>query len=377
MSELGLVTFNCCLSVCPPLRYNGAFARANRLADAFYSSIPPETVDVICFQELIVQHHAILKRFIHHKHHTSPIFSSLFSANIRFVHAGLAIASRWPILEEDAYIFTGSAYNAESFMAKAVQYAKIAIPGGPNNTSRILHIFNTHLQAWTTPEACTIREAQTHQMSLFMQRKVSKAALDNNEIPIVMGDLNLDDYEHRILMEKLFGVLNVQFLRPVTPQFSFDPPKNSLVGNDDASEYATWSKKNGCYEEFMTQGVCSCCPRQLIDVIAVHNDSLRQIQHFDTQVIPIKSQSSFEMHVNMSTRKWVDLISDHFAVHSKLKLSTDFPTILQPTISSATRHHNKFYSSAHLGWIIFELVLFVIIFLFLWFLVQLICKRWF
>lgn len=370
MAEVGIVSFNCCLSICPPLRFNGAFPRAARLADALYASIPQEQIDVICFQELVVQYNPILNSLIHHPHHTQPIASSLFGDNIRILHAGLATATRWPILEEDGHVFTGPSYNAEAFMAKAVQYTKIAVRGG----KQVLHVFNTHLQAWTTPRACEIREEQTLQMAHFMQKKVSQSAFNNNELALVVGDFNLDDFENREHMDKLMRILQCQFLRPSTPQFSFDPSTNPLVGNDDATEYATRSKQNGCYEEFLQTGICSCCPRQLIDVVAVHNQSLFHIQNFETNVIPVKSRSDFDIHIDARHRRTVRTVSDHYAIFARLHLSTACETKTKP-IPVCAKRRNKYCKKVHLGWIVFEMALFLLLFLVIFLLFRLAGSR--
>ena len=200
--ELGVVSLNCCLSVCPPLRFNGAFSRADRVADAIYSSIAQQTIDVVCFQELVVRRKAILRQMVHHPHHTrKKIESSLFGKNIRFMHAGLAIASRWPIVEEDAHVFYGATYHAEGFMAKAIQYAKIIAHGGEH----VIHVFNTHLQAWTTPKACSIRRQQAQQAAQFMARKLGMDFSTKNEIQqhkvIIAGDWNVDGNEHPEIMK--------------------------------------------------------------------------------------------------------------------------------------------------------------------------------
>lgn len=359
-NEVGVVSFNCCLSVCPPLRFNGAPQRAERLPDAIYTSIPPALIDVLCFQELLVSDEAILKDLIHHSHHTSPITTSLFGNNIRILPSGLTIASKWPIVEEDAHVFFGATYNLEAFMAKAVQYAKIVMNGGRD----ILHVFNTHLQAWTAPRACSIRKSQSRQTALFIKRKLIDWR--KGEHVIIAGDWNIDDMEHQDIVEDIMKILEASMLRPKTVQFSFDPCTNPLVGTDDAAEYATRSKQNGCYPEFLRTGICACCPRQLVDGVAIHDHSRSDLLSYDVNVVPIKSRSPFEVHVNMSTQRTIETVSDHYAIFARMA----FPVSCSALRYDDSIHRNSFKSSPHLGWVTFQLVLFAVLLLLFWLLLN-------
>lgn len=358
MSDLTIATFNCCLSVCPPLRYNGAFSRAARLADSLYSCVSHETLDIICFQELIVQRDSVLKGLIHHPNHTAPVSSSLFGDNIRFVHSGLAIATKWEILEQDAFVFTGESYQAEMLMAKALLYVKVAMHGG----KQVVHVFNTHMQAWTTPLACRVRDEQAKQIAQFMQMKIGNNIHSNNELVVFCADANIDDYESRSMVDKIMSVVRCQFLRPVQPEFSFDPTSNPLVGSDDFREYQTRSKQNGCYDEFLATGISSCSPRQLIDLVAIHDESKHHLESFETHVVPILSQHEFEIHIDARHKRSVRTVSDHYAVVTRMRLAPSCVTLVAPNYVHP-RYRNKYRKKCHFGWVMFELLVFFMFFL--------------
>ncbi len=280
------------------------------------------------------------------------------------MHAGLTTVSKWPIEEEDAHVFAGKTYNAEAFMAKAVQYTKIRM-----HNRTIVHVFNLHLQAWTNANASEIRREQIRQTKQFMLIKLKCSDL-TRELVCVAGDLNVDMYEHAALMDELIAELGMSFVMPTTPQFSFDPSVNELVGSDDASEYALRSQVEGCYEAFLETGVCPCAPKQMIDGIAFLNSQLERklIHHAVTNVVPILSRAPFEIMINMSTRRSVQTISDHFSVvtqfhyHVETQHNDDVHIDVKPT----TKKENNFRAKRHLGWIVFEIILFLAILFFFW-----------
>ncbi len=366
--KCSIATLNCNLAVCPPLRFNGAFARAARLVDSLYSCISPYDLDIVCMQELISGRQQVLKDFIHHPFHTQIVESSLWGNNIRLIHSGLAIVSKWPILEEDGHVFYGQTYNMESFMAKAVLYTKILM-----HETIIVHVFNTHLQAWTNPRASVIRLEQMRQISEFMQRKLIGADR-KTQLVLLCADLNLDAYEHAEKMKEMMDVVGCSLIMPSTPQFSFDSSTNPLVGLDDSEEYIERSKLEGCHDDFMQNGICSCCPKQLIDGVAVLKEQLDSEQlviRAVTNVIPIISRAPFEMFVNVSTRRTLSVISDHNAVYTQFYCRTHEESALkfQPV------YRNKYRKKLHLGWILLQIVIFLLLLLMFWAFCSWIAKR--
>jgi hypothetical protein len=276
--------------------------------------------------------------------------NSFFNNNIRFLQSGLTIVSRWPIVTEGHHVFTGSTYHMEQFMAKAVQYAKIII----ENTF-IVHVLNTHTQAWTNEKANNVRATQFEQMNTFIQQ----LNILPSEPLILCGDYNIDFYEHSTIIDNMMNRVHMQLHLPPQPQFSFDPTVNKLVGTDDASEYTTRAFTNGCYDEYLQTSVCVCCPRQLIDGIATSDRHLRPVS-VHTKVVPNLSNREFSIYVNVSSERSMRNVSDHFLVTSEFAfpIKIECCAVLYPH-KIQTICFQKQYSPA---WICLEVLLFLMVY---------------
>ncbi len=307
---LNIVTINANLCTCPPIRFNGAPARSERFADALYSNTLTD-LDVICMQELIINRKQVLKSFYKHKYQTRIATGSFLNANIRFVQSGLCIISKWPILHQAHHVFTGKTYHAEMLMNKAVLYAKIHY-----QEKYHINVFVTHTQAWATDVCKKIRIEQMKQIYQFIQA----LNINSQEVLIVCGDFNIDFYEHSRILQEMMNIINCKMNLPSSPQFSFDPTINQLVGTDDANEYKTRSQQNGCYEQFLETGICVCCPKQLIDGIAISLNHLQPLSS-STNVIINTAFEPFNIYINVSTQRLITNVSDHFAVLTEFKFN--------------------------------------------------------
>lgn len=344
--NIGVVTINACLAVPPPLRFNGAFARGARFADALYNNINDlASIDIICLQELIVNRNQILKSLYLHPYSTKIDYGSIFGDNIRFLQSGLTIASKWPIVEQKNHIFSGPTYHFEALMAKSVQYAKI------KTQDNFIHVFNTHTQAWANLKAKNIRLNQFKQIGQF----IKSLHIPKNEVVILCGDCNFDFYEHSRMLTEIMSIIDFTMHLPPNPQFSFDPTVNQLVGTDDASEYTTQFDTNGCYEEFLKSGICNCCPRQLIDGIASSNKHLKPL-NVKTCVIQNTASKPFEIYINISTKRMTKNISDHFAVLTHF----EFPLKQELAALKTEEVYSQDANLGYWGWVILEIVFFVL-----------------
>ncbi len=364
---VSIVSYNICLSVCPPLRFNGAFSRAKYVAESIYDYISPDELDVICLQELVVQRESVIKTFIHHPFHTNKASTSFFSDNIRFVHSGLATLSKWPIVEEDFCVFRGKSYHLEAFMAKAVQYSKIIL-----NNKHYIHVFNTHTQAWINERSHAIRKSQFQQIGDFISSKKIPA----NEPVYVVGDFNLDYFEQLVLLQEVMNIANLQYLTPEESQFSFDPSINILTGTDDADEYKTTSFKNGCYDDYVETGICSCCPKQLLDAIAVSKNHLIPKKIPTNKVIHNKVKEPFVIFFNVSTQKTISFPSDHFPVFVQMEyeelqeVKEIFYNIANNTSVRLQKTFLSFSSQISPAWICVEILFFVLFYFIMLFIVR-------
>lgn len=359
-----VVTFNCCLSTW----VNGAFARSARLADAFYSSIPHSDVDVVCLQELVMDFPGVTSRFIHHKYHTKPLTSAWYTANFRPWPSGLCIVSRWPIVEEDGHIFSGPSYHWEKLMAKGILYAKIKLP---NNDDSYLHMFNTHLQAWTNETAAENRKQQMQEISTFMQRKL---VMMNMERDFVLCGLdgNLDLFEHARQVKAMFRDANLKVIKPQTPMFSFDPAQNLLGATDDPNEYKLRDMPAAALSQTASpiSHEKTNFPKQLIDFFAILRHQKKAIHIRSHNVIPIQTVSPFLITMNLNRQISLRTVSDHFAV----KLQFDFNCVSAPqqqqkplllALEKPQQHipPTPRKQTVHFGWVMTAVFIFIVVFL--------------
>lgn len=347
--EFSIASYNLALSVGPPFVFNGAHARAERVADAFYANVGKQ-VDVIFLQELVVHRDKVLHSFIYHPYHTYKVCSNLFSNNVRFLSSGLAVVSKWPIVTQRSHVFTGTTYHMEKFMSKSVLYAKISTPAG------FVHVFNSHVNAWSTPRAVTARENQAQQIGAFIE----SLSIPSNEYVWLGGDLNLDIYEHVDLVDHISQLAGgFTFHKPQDVVFSSDPLLNTLVGTDDAAEYTSRSMVNGCYDDFMRTGQCLCCPRQLIDLIGTSTSHKQPSQtHFE--VIVVKSRAPFAVHLNVANIRRITDVSDHFPVvlHMQLEQQQQQQHITATTAASNEKQPMDYQPPTELsyGWLFVTLL---------------------
>lgn len=300
---VSIVSFNAFNSIPEPFRYNGLSSRAQRFANAFYTSVGLD-VDIICLQEFIWKRDAILKDFIHHPFVTPIMRSSIFTSNVRPIQSGLCILSKYPILQIWATVFNGPTYHVERLMAKGALCIRVGVPN-----IGVINVVNIHLNAWYGVQANTARQCQIQHIIKW----IKQLHISPQEPIFIAGDLNVDGYEHGDEIQQMMDQLNASYYYPLQTQFSFDPAVNPLVGMDAPEEYATMSRKAGCAEEYLLNGTCSCCPRQLIDVICFLKDH-RVPSEIKMEVVPILSPTPFSIQVQMGIQKTIQHISDHHAV---------------------------------------------------------------
>lgn len=351
------VTFNCCLTW-----MNGALTRSAHTADAFYSSIPHDQVDIVCLQELVTDYSGVVSRFLHHPYATRQFASAWYTDNFRFLSSGLCILSKWPILEQDGYVFRGSAYHAERLMAKGILYAKIKM-----NDDVIVHTFNTHLQAWTNGAAAGVREQQMKEISAFMQKKLLH--MDPRREFVIWGaDTNADVYEHTRDLTRIFDSANLSIVMPSHPMFSFDPATNPLGATDDPHEYQLRSS-----DKKMPTSPTQTFPKQLIDFFAILKPQREHITATSMSVVPIQTVSPFLVTLQLNKQVSLRMVSDHFAVRVKFMFHVANNDVIErcrdifATSKKSTQSvHNKF----HLGWVLLEAVVFIVCFVLLFLFLQ-------
>lgn len=308
VTNFRIASWNLMMSVGTPIRYNGAQERSSHFAPALYASSTyrQKPIDIICFQELTVFKEKVLESFVHHRWQTSEVSSSLFGKKPRVWPAGLVTVSSFPIEKEAHFIFNGPAYHIEKFVAKGMLYTKIRL-----SASAVVHVCNIHLNAWSTPQARDARKHQIQEICCWIQG----LNLPQSEPVLLIGDFNIDWYESGCEVESICRTLRA---RPFRIQngfmFTFDGQENPLVGLDAPEEYVLTKTGQGCYEDILETGKCSCCPRQLLDgcVEVQWSSSSSPLTLRNSSVVRVLAMSPYELNMNFWTKKVVQDVSDHY-----------------------------------------------------------------
>lgn len=129
---------------------------------------------------------------------------------------GVFIASRFPILQSAQIVFD-DCDGSDCLASKGVMYAKI------NKQGRIIHLFGTHTQAWTSSNNIATRILQLKQLQNF----ISSLNIPTNEIVLIGGDLNVDKIANH--SGEYDGMLDsLQLIEPsfLGHNYSYDPTIN-------------------------------------------------------------------------------------------------------------------------------------------------------
>lgn len=312
--RLRVATYNVMFPVAEPIRFNGQRERCARLPAAIASL----DADVLVLQEMISNQYARkLLRELRHlgwKHHTRAL-AGMFT----LVSGGVYILSRFPITREDRLIFDSSACSgADCLAGKGVVYAEI-VKGG-----RKFHVFGTHLQAWSGPEARNARVKQAHSV----RDLIRSLELPEDEPVLIAGDLNVEFYTMQGEFQRMCEIMEAVAVVPeggaATPPFSCDPQTNNLVGGDDISAYKTKDYPQGCFEEYMATGVCVCCPQELVDYVMYSPNHLKPSKASCT-VTALKAAAPFQIRVNASTVRSVRDLSDHYPLVADFEFPNNPP----------------------------------------------------
>lgn len=321
--DLTVLTYNTFLTVPVPLRFNGQKERSLQIPQAIslFNESLTNKIDVIIATELIAPSHRerVLSQLRQRGwfYHTKPLSKNPFFDTLKLVSGGIVIISRYPILQEDAYIFEDACEGYDCTACKGCLYARI------NKNGHIFNVFGTHYQAWDTPTAQELRMRQAKDC----QRFIARLDIPKTEPVIFGGDLNLDMYT---CQAELKEVLDLIQMVPAdrdrnSYQFTSDPSTNELMGSDEDSIYATLNHPKGCYNEYVATGVCICCPQQWLDYICYSTQHLQPSQS-NMKVVKMKSREPYKIQFNITTEKWINDLSDHYPVLGEFRFEVTTPS---------------------------------------------------
>ena len=320
MWDLTVCTYNLMLTVPQPIRYNGQMERAKRIPTVLKDIDEKTPLDVVVFQELIAPacRKVVLKgmKKAGWKHASKLLSTNPFSASLKIVSGGVMVCSKYPILFEKNLVFRGECEGFDCNACKGAVFCRIA--KGQN----VFNLIATHLQAWDTPKAKRIRQIQARDCA----RLLASMNLASDEVVLFAGDFNIDFYTRQKELRRMCEILDMSIakIEKESPRFTSDPSTNQLMGNDEDIMYATDKYPNGCYEEYMRDGFCPCCPQEWLDYIG-HSLSHRVPTSHTMRAIRAKSRESFSMKFNMTTERDSRDVSDHYPVVATSVFSVETP----------------------------------------------------
>lgn len=173
----------------------------------------------------------------------------------KVLNGGVVLASKYPIVSVRIKLFKEACLGADKLADKGVLYCKILKDGLP------VHVFATHLQAWSDPASRAMRRTQMRMIADF-QRSIGGIDPLNDPV-LLVGDLNVNfwlnktDHEYDEMLElfnardpavvatqprrstlggktgglDLSSVLHSDSDPKHARQFSFDPRLNALAAD--------------------------------------------------------------------------------------------------------------------------------------------------
>jgi sphingomyelin phosphodiesterase len=206
----------------------GQQTRAEKIADADFV----QGHDLIILNELFDSGPSatLLNRLKGEYPHQTPVLASAFSRWDSSLGAqrplapgngGVAILSRWPLLEKVQYIYAESC-GSDGFSKKGFVYVKVQKQG------RIYHVIGTHAQSEAddckSKSAAWVRARQFDEIRQF----ISARNIPEDELVLIGGDLNVikDSPEYQDMLQRL-DVLEPQSY--AGHDTSWDPLANGLA----------------------------------------------------------------------------------------------------------------------------------------------------
>lgn len=143
----------------------------------------------------------------------------------KFEDGGVAIASRWPIVEKVQYLFQRDGCGDDWVNLKGFAYAKINVQG------HYLHVIGTHTQSessWgcdVVPGGhAAVRQAQFQEIANFIRAR----QIPSTEMVVIGGDLNVNR-DNTTEYQTMLSTLNVTAPRYAGLRYGWDPSKNGLA----------------------------------------------------------------------------------------------------------------------------------------------------
>lgn len=300
-----IVSLNTLLSIPFPIRMNNQRSRLERIPEALRRQIGDD-IDVLLLQEVMHPYKNSLlkrlKRMFAHVTKGRSIKNNLLSNNLRFIDSGLVTLSCHEIVHQYLHTFRSYGVGWEQLVGKGVLYTCLKV-----FDEQYIHVFNVHLQAFTSSECRKIRDKQIQEIVALMKRLCINTEKD---AIVIGGDFNIDMYENCNEIESIENALNMSLSRPKDTIFTFNSHENSLVGLDDPQEYRTKADVNGCLSSYLASNKCICCPRQLVDMFFVS----KALDKYTVTSMELRSMNTMIVYTSFTSSIQSNNLSDHAAL---------------------------------------------------------------
>ncbi|KAE8974812.1 hypothetical protein PF005_g25878 [Phytophthora fragariae] len=216
------------------------------------------------------------------------------------IDGGCFAMSKYPLDRCEELTFGSIASGEDRYADKGIIYFQVRVPvksSSGSETTQIVHVVGTHLQAWETPVAVATRNCQL----MLMREFVDSLGLPKDEPVIFAGDMNVNkhadgaqapDGEYTAMLDRL--AVHEPKLHDESPMYSFDPHTNSLAVDGPSSGGIT----------------------ERLDYIMVER-SHRQPVAASTEIVQLKATRHWAPSRGVCDEVLVDL-SDHYPVIADL-----------------------------------------------------------
>ncbi len=206
------------------IQWSAQEERMKLIPNVLAGHIPLSEVDVIVLQEAWDDRcrHTLMRGFGDYGFEfSSPV---LPRQGWKLLNGGVVILSRQPIVRTAYHIFGISlpqqnriCASFDCLAAKGVVYAEIE--RGNTVSRQRVHIFGTHLQSGRTQIKKDARQAQVKELAHF----IHSFKLPPAEPVFLVGDLNIDRFEHPEELAFLLDRVRATLPTPVGLNFTIDP----------------------------------------------------------------------------------------------------------------------------------------------------------
>lgn len=294
-----------------PIRFTGQRERMERIPQALV-----EHLDTIHFVDIcVVQESCVHDVHIHLRkgmqqvgfiYESRPLVGSIMQ--MKLVHGGVVMFSRYPIVYQDSLIFEGMCDKEDCLAAKGAIYIQVMKDG------ILYHVFALHLNAWESPTSRAVRRGQMAEVAQF----VEKQKIPVDEPVLMLGDFNVDLYSQQSQLRALCDLIKFRPLprHQKTHPYSSDPSTNQLMGVDDKNAYSSDAYPGGCYHEYMQNLKCVCCPQEWMDYALYSSRHVKVDEDLSwMRVVPVKT-SPFTINLTVSVKREIRDLSDHYPVQA-------------------------------------------------------------